>query len=186
MDLTYLTIYAILIIGQANGLNQLKKFHRVPLEDRKVPKMQTFDVSKVNELIDNMEEIVVYKPVITLVGDEDSDPVVFCISNIEDVKGKNPKTGEDVMRWKLTIHYTTEDENGDTEEIKRAITLSHNKHRDSYIKEAQKELAKSSDGKAHSFMIGVKQSSDKSIRQYHLLAVRDNGELMCECTSHAN
>lgn len=146
--------------------------------------MQTFDISKVNELIDNMEEIIIYKPVVTLIGDEDNDPITFCVSKIEDTEGKDPKTGEKVMRWKLIIHYVTEDDNGDTEQITRAITLSHNKKRDSYIKEVQKEIATSKDGKAHSFIIGVKHSADKSIRQYHLMAVRENGELLCECASH--
>lgn len=145
--------------------------------------MKTFDVTDMPKVIADMGEIIVYKPIVTLLGDEDSDPVIFCISSVEDSEGKKPKTNEPIMRWKLIIHFITEDDDGDTQEVIRAITLGHSTERDIQMKELQTAIVKSSDGKVHSFRVGVQTSADKSIRKYHLLAVRDNNALMCECST---
>jgi|SRR6266487_4882329 len=133
----------------------------------------TFDISQLTQLIDDME-IVAFVPAVDLSANE----VVFCISDIADVESTIAKSGK---QWKLTIHYITEDDNGEATELTRYLSLGHTTSRDKDIAAIQNDLRASADGRVHSFRLGMKKAVQSTIKRYGLFAVRDNGQLLCEC-----
>lgn len=115
---------------------------------------------------------------------------IFCISNIEDVNRtftlKDTGEVKNVMQWKLTIHFSTIDENELVVDVTRYLYLGHTDTRDNGykdfpgIKVLQADLVASIDGRLHSAQL-VANIKAKQFPIHFLALVSDNGEKMCDC-----
>jgi hypothetical protein len=137
--------------------------------------MQSFKLSEIEKVAGTID-IVEYISGDTLIVDNS----VFCISKVEDVESDLAKTGK---QWKLTIHFVSEDDNGQVENETCYLSLGHNKQRDKQIEELQQELDKSKDGRVHSFKMFVHPMKRVNRKVYHFHPMRDDdGTLLCECS----